>query len=443
MRDLIITAIVLGSIPFALKRPWIGLLVWAWLGYMNPHRLAWGFAYNLPFVQIIAAATFAGMFFSKETKRLPVSPVTMLWLVWVAWMTLTTILAMNQTDAWTEWERMLKIQVMILVTFLLITDKVRIDLLVWTIVVSIGFFGTKGGLFVLATGGSYMVWGPPGSFIEGNNELALALLTIVPLMYYLFGQATNKWVKRGLLVSMALCLFSIVGSYSRGALLGGAVMLAVFWLRSKSKIKFGVPLLLVAAAAAAFMPEQWFDRMGTIKTYDADTSAMGRINSWWFAFNVAKFHPIVGGGYNVFWSTPIFQQFAPNPFDQHDAHSIYFEVMGEQGFVGLAIFLLLCVATLLTAQSVIRAARQRADLAWAASLAAMLQVSFCGFAAGGAFLGLAYFDLPYHLMSMVVILRVLVTKPATEPAVAAPPGAPVIASSTDHPNPYANRERLT
>jgi putative inorganic carbon (hco3(-)) transporter len=442
MRDLIITAIVLGSIPFALKRPWIGLLVWAWLGYMNPHRLAWGFAYNLPFVQIIAAATFAGMFFSKETKRLPVSPVTMLWLAWVAWMTLTTILAMNQPDAWPEWERMLKIQVMILVTFMLITDKVRIDLLVWTIVVSIGFFGTKGGIFVLATGGSYMVWGPPGSFIEGNNELALALLTIVPLMYYLFGQATNKWVKRGLLVSMALCLFSIVGSYSRGALLGGAVMLAVFWLRSKSKIKFGVPLLLVAAAAAAFMPEQWFDRMGTIKTYDADTSAMGRINSWWFAFNVAKFHPIVGGGYNVFWSTPIYQQFAPNPFDQHDAHSIYFEVMGEQGFVGLAIFLTLCVATLLTAQSVIRVARQRADLAWAASLAAMLQVSFCGFAAGGAFLGLAYFDLPYHLMSMVVVLRVLVMKPATETAVAAAPDTPVI-STTDHPNPYANRERLT
>jgi uncharacterized membrane protein YwaF len=117
--------------------------------------------------------------------------------------------------------------------------------------------------------------------------------------------------------------------------------------------------------------------------------------------------------------------------------------MGEQGFAGLAIFLMLCVATLLTAQSVIRAARQRADLAWAASLAAMLQVSFCGFAAGGAFLGLAYFDLPYHLMSMVVILRVLVMKPATDAAVAAPADTPVITSSTDRPNPYANRERLT
>src|SRR5688572_21313796 len=175
MRDLIITGIVLGSIPFILKRPWIGLLVWAWLGYMNPHRLAWGFAYNLPFVQIIAAATFAGMLFSKESKRLPITPVTGLWLVWVAWMTLTTILAMNSQDAWPEWERMLKIQTMILVTFMLINNKQRIDLLVWTIVVSIGFFGTKGGLFVLATGGSYMVWGPPGSFIEGNNELALAL----------------------------------------------------------------------------------------------------------------------------------------------------------------------------------------------------------------------------------------------------------------------------
>jgi putative inorganic carbon (hco3(-)) transporter len=359
-------------------------------------------------------------------------------------MTLTTIMAMNQQDAWTEWERMLKIQTMILVTFLLINDRQRIDLLVWTIVVSIGFFGTKGGLFVLATGGSYMVWGPPGSFIEGNNELALALLTIVPLMYYLYGHSTNKWVKRGLLVSMALCLFSIVGSYSRGALLGGGAMLAVFWLRSKSKIKFGVPLLLVAIAAAAFMPEAWFDRMGTIKTYEADDSAMGRVNSWWFAFNVAKDHPIVGGGYNVFWSAPIFAQFAPNPLDQHDAHSIYFEVLGEQGFVGLAIFLMLCAATLLTAQSVIRAARKRADLAWAGDLAAMLQVSFCGFATGGAFLGLAYFDLPYHLMSIVVILRVLIMKPATETAPSVARESPPETSPAVHPNPYGNsRERVT
>ena len=444
MRDLIITGLVLGSIPFILKRPWIGLLVWAWLGYMNPHRLAYGFAYSMPFVQIIAVATFAGMAFSKEAKRLPITPVTALWLLWVAWMTLTTIVAMNSQDAWSEWERMVKIQTMILVTFLLINDKHRIDLLVWTIVVSIGFFGTKGGLFVLLTGGSYMVWGPSGSFIEGNNELALALLTIVPLMYYLFGQATHKWVKRGLLVSMVLCLFSIVGSYSRGALLGGGVMLAMFWLRSKSKIKFGVPLLLVAIAAAAFMPEQWFDRMGTIKTYDQDSSAMGRVNSWWFAFNVAKYHPIVGGGYNVFWSVPIFQRFAPDPLAHHDAHSIYFEVLGEQGFVGFGIFMALCVATLLTAQSVIRAARKRADLAWAGNLAAMLQVSFFGFAAGGAFLGLAYFDLPYHLMSIVVILRVLVMKPASETAAAASPDAPVIAAPAAHPNPYSNtRGRLT
>lgn len=441
MRDLIITSIVLGSVPFILKRPWIGLLVWAWLSYMNPHRLAWGFAYNLPFVQLIAVATFAGMLFSKEAKRLPLSPVTTLWLMWVAWMTLTTFVAMNQVDAWPEWERMIKIQIMILVSLMLINDKQKIELLVWTIVVSIGFFGTKGGLFVLATGGSYLVWGPPGSFIEGNNELALALLTIVPLMYYLFQRAENKWIKRGMLAAMVLCLFSIVGSYSRGALLGGSAMLAVLWLRSQSKIKFGVPLLVIAIAAAAFMPEAWFERMGTIKTYEADGSAMGRINSWYFAFNIAMHHPVTGGGYNVFWSTPIFQQFAPDPFSQHDAHSIYFEVLGEQGFVGLLIFLTLCVATLLTAQSIIRTARQRPDLAWASDLAKMLQVSFCGFAVGGAFLGLAYFDLPYHLMSIVVVLRVLCSRAPV------PEAAPVIEAPTSpspHPNPYSNtRERVT
>ncbi len=440
MRDLILTLVVVASLPLAFRRPWIGLLVWAWLGYMNPHRLAWGFAYDLPFVQMAALATFAGLLFSADPKRIPGTPVTTLWIVWVSWMTLTTIFSMNSGDAWTEWERMVKIQLMILVTLIVITDRTRIDLLVWCIVVSIGFFGTKGGAFVLATGGNYMVWGPPGSFIEGNNELALALLTIVPLMYYLYGQATNKWIKRGLLAAMVLCLFSIVGSYSRGAFLGGIAMLGVLWLRSKHKLQFGIPLLLVAVVAAGFMPDAWSERMGTIKTYEEDGSAMGRINSWWFAFNLAVDHPVLGGGYNVFWSKDIFAQYAPVPDDQHDAHSIYFEVLAEQGFVGLFIFLSLAFATLLGAQKVIRLARQRPDLGWAADLATMLQVGFCGYAVGGAFLGLAYFDLPYHLMSIVVVLGVIVkASPVPQAAGAGELPAMMPPESALRPNPYANR----
>lgn len=53
MRDILVTALILGSLPFILRRPYIGILVWAWVSYMNPHRLTWVFAYDLPFAQIV------------------------------------------------------------------------------------------------------------------------------------------------------------------------------------------------------------------------------------------------------------------------------------------------------------------------------------------------------------------------------------------------------
>ena len=43
------------------------------------------------------------------------------------------------------------------------------------------------------------------------------------------------------------------------------------------------------------------------------------------------------------------------------------------------------------------------DKKWAADLAAMIQVSLIGYAAGGTFLGMSYFDLPYHLMIILLL----------------------------------------
>ena len=77
--------------------------------------------------------------------------------------------------------------------------------------------------------------------------------------------------------------------------------------------------------------------MDTIATYDQDSSAMGRINAWWMAWNLAS-SQFVCGGYEIYNPT-IFSMYAPNPFDVHAAHSIYFQILGEQGFIGLFLYL--------------------------------------------------------------------------------------------------------
>jgi len=409
LRDIILTAIVFGSIPFILRQPYIGVLMWTWLSVMNPHRLTWSFAYLFPFAALTAVVTFLGIILSREPKRFPVTPVTVCLLFWIGWMSLTTLFAMNPESAWPEWNRAMKIQLMVLVTMMLIQTRDRLYWLVWVIVLSLGFYGFKGGIFTVLTGGNYMVWGPAGSFIEDNTSMALALIMVLPLMRYLQLTSSNKWVRRGLTVLMLVSAVAVLGSHSRGAFLAIAAMAGFWWLKSRYKAITAIIMILAIPVMLSLMPEKWHERMSTIQTYDQDASAMGRINAWWFAYNVAVERPIVGGGYNVF--TPeLFERYAPNPRDYHDAHSIYFEVLGEHGFVGLILFLTLMWLTWRNGSWIIRHTRDRQELIWARDLASMTQVCIVGYAVGGAFLGLAYFDLYYNLISLLVITKLIVKK---------------------------------
>ena len=161
--------------------------------------------------------------------------------------------------------------------------------------------------------------------------------------------------------------------------------------------------------AIAFMPEEWATRMDSINTYEEDQSVQGRFNAWWMAYNLAKERPFTGGGFEII-TEDLFFLYAPNPEDLHAAHSIYFQALGEHGFVGLGLYLLLGWLTWRTGSWIIRNTAKRKELHWAFALARMIQVSLIGFAVGGTFLSLLYFDVPYYLMAAMVVTRVLVEK---------------------------------
>jgi probable O-glycosylation ligase (exosortase A-associated) len=384
-----------------LRLPFVGLLFWMWLGFMNPHRLTFGWTSNFPWVMLAAVLTIGGWLLSREPKRVPVSGTALVWIIFVCWCTFTTIFALVPENAWPEWWRFIKVQTMIVFMLMMLVSRQRIDMAVAVIALSVCFYGVKGGLFTILGGGEHMVWGPPRSFISGNTELGFALVITVPLLWYLRGVAERRWIKLAFTAAFGLCVISILGSYSRGAFLALAAMVSFLWLRSRGKVVTGVAAGLALALGLALMPEQWFDRMGTIENYQEDNSAMGRINAWWFAFNLANDRPIIGGGFRAF-DPELFLRYAPVPDHFRDAHSIIFEVLGEHGYVGLALFLGLGLATFVGALRIEHQVKGRDDLLWASSLARMCQVSLIGYLVGGAFLGLAYFDLPYAVMAVVI-----------------------------------------
>ncbi len=420
MRDLLIAAIVFGLLPMVLRRPEVGIYLWCWISYMNPHRLAYGFAHDFPWAYIIAVATLLGMLVSKEPKRILWTRETILIAVLVIWMLITTYFAFFPDLAWQGWLKAFKIQLMTFVTIMVITNRQRLHGVYWMIALSLGFYGIKGGIFTILHGGIYRVQGPEGSFIGGNNEMALALVMTIPVIRYLHLQEKRQWLKMGLAGAMLLTAIAAIGSQSRGALLGMVAMGLLLWLKSRNKLMTAILISLSIGAIAAIMPQAWYDHMKTTENYQQDDSAQGRINAWYTAFNVAK-DRITGGGIDMFHPA-VFRRYAPNPNNVHDVHSVYFEVMGEHGFIGFGIFMSILAFTWMKASSIIRRTKRNLELKWASDMAAMTQVSIIGYCTCGAFLGLSYFDLYWGLVAAIVILNHLVTvqlaSPVTQAAAA-------------------------
>jgi len=409
MRDIIITLMVFASLPYIFKKPWFGMVMWIWISVMNPHSQGWGFARTYPFAAIIAVVTLVGMLASRDKKTLPITPVTVVFILFTLWMSVTCVFAIHPERVGDQWIKVNKIFGMSLVVLMLLKERKHIEWMIWTVVVSIGYYGVKGGIFTIRSGGAYRVWGPENTFIDGNNEVALAFVMVIPLMLFLRTLLHNKWGRRAMIASILLCALAALGSYSRGAALAIGAMACFLWIKSSEKLTLGLIMAIAVPVLLLFMPSQWHDRIDTIETYQQDSSAMGRINAWQMAFNLAKDRPLVGGGFQIY-DPGVFLQYAPNPEDVHAAHSIYFQTLGEHGFVGLLLYLLLGLLTWRTGSWIVKHTRRQPELKWAHDLATMMQVSLLGFMVGGAFLSLVYFDVPYYLMAGMVATRLVVER---------------------------------
>ncbi len=416
MRDLVLFGVILAILPVAVVRPFVGVLLWSWISFMNPHMMGWSFVSAMPLAQMAFIATVIGCVVAREPRRLPLNAVTVLLVILLGCMTLTSFTALNQpATVWAHWDKVMKIILGLLLTAALLTDRLRIHALVWLMVIALCYFGVKGGAFTLLTGGSHIVLGPPNTIIGDRNHLAVALLVTLPLMNYLRLHSAHRAVRIALAAGMVLMLFSVVGSQSRGALVALAATALFFWFRSRSKILGGVVLAVTVAGAIAFMPDSWTERMQTIKTYQEDQSAMGRVDIWLTAIEIVKDRPWTGGGFRAVYSAEIVDRYTPGTFARAD-HSIWFEALGEHGIPAFLVWLSIIAAGVLYSMHITRLARDRPDLKWAYDLARMSQVSVVAYCSGGTFLSLAYWDFFWTLLVIVAAAHALVLQSVQQEA---------------------------
>jgi putative inorganic carbon (HCO3(-)) transporter len=395
MRDIAVVILALGGIALAFRAPWLGVLALAFFGYMNPHTYAWGFSRALP-IYLVLFIVVAISYLADNEDRQPIPHdwrIPTFYLLWF-WFFVTTLDAIAVNAAWPKLVEVSKIYLPLIFTLVLINTRQKLYYLIATIAASFGLIAVKGGLFAIATGFSYRTLGPEGSHFGGNNEFAIATLMAIPLVILCLREATHKPLKLVLMAAVPLMFASAVSSQSRGALVAmGALVPLLLW---DSKRKYlAIPAIAIGVVLAfQFLPEEWFARMHSIRTYEEDASAMGRIEAWRDGLAYALANPLTGGGFNAWiWVT------------NRDWHSAYVEALAEHGFVGLGLWLSLVFGTMLSLTRLPRMAKGIPEMAWVANYSSMLRASLAAYAAGALFLGITYWDLLYHLVFVSVLVR--------------------------------------
>ena len=400
----------LALLPVSFMSAYTGVLLWVWVALLSPNDLLTGFLSGIPFNKIVAVTT-CGMFLVGREKKDPYLDTTLVFLaLFVLSATMSWQFSILPTELGTDlYLKLLKSVILAFMITAVMTTRHRLHLLVLTIAVALGFLAVKEGLISLLMGGGHKIIGS-GS-VGDNNSLAAALLMIVPLIFYLSRYSAVRYMRFGLMAVLGLALITIVMTFSRGGFIGLVVLAGFMVKNSRYRGRAALVVVVMAVVTYVLAPASWFQRLDTISTIDNDGSFMGRVVAWKISWLIAMDHPFFGGGMHavqnlLVWSTykpllPSLDFIATPPADTipHAAHSIYFEVLGDTGFVGLFLFLGAMASALYNCRWIYRQTRGHADLVWASDLSRMIQISLVIYLVTGAALSMGYFELLYIVLA--------------------------------------------
>lgn len=411
MRDLLVFAIVILSLPTSIRRPFFGLLVFSWLAYMRPQDLCWSFARTMRLSFLVGFAMLLGWWAHEQGRRRFVH--------WdfrtVAMLVLTFFLVVSYAFARvhddytnTYFVEFLKIVVIALFTTAQVDTYQRLRVLLWTIALSLGFFGVKNGLLGILGGGTPILRGP-GGMLEDNNDFGLALVMNIPLLWYLGIAEGKAWIRHLTRVAVFLTVATIVLTHSRGAFLAlGATALWMAW-RSGHLLKAVGFLMLVAAIFPLVVPESVIERLASIGD-TKESSASARLTAWATALRMIEDNPLLGVGLRNFQTR--FAEYSVVPLGEgartYVAHNSYLQIWAESGSLAFVAYLALLGSVFPATRRVFRMATLRPDLGWAAHYARMMEATVVGFLVGAVFLNRGHFDLIYHWLALTTSLVLIV-----------------------------------
>jgi putative inorganic carbon (hco3(-)) transporter len=416
VRSIFFTTFFLFILVTAVRAPFVAGLLYVWVDLLVPQRVAFGFIEQIPLALISGAASLMFYFLFDKKERIHLGTQWVLLVALFVWITISTVaIAKVPEFAWIKWNSAYKTIIFAAFMPFMFRTRVRLESLILTILTCVGVVSLSLAIKTILGGGGYgstRIWGDVNGTVLGESStFALAAASIIPFIVVLAKDSVllppKKYIKIGSRFAIGLIVIAIIGSYARTGLVCLGILGAIAFWRSKSKFIFILVGLIVVAIGTPLLPESWKDRMNTIQEAQTETSASSRLAVWGWTIGFVGENPL-GGGFDCYRLNEL-EVTIKDPSRPNDPtavtkikmrarafHSIYFEILGEQGWPGFIILMSLFIITLAKSWKIWRAHKTGSKYEWLSALAGANFVSTLMVMVGGAFVGIAYSAITYY-----------------------------------------------
>ncbi len=426
MRDLAFVGFLAAFLALGIKRPFLLVLGYVYIDIVSPQRLSYYLLNLVPISQIFFIAALLGWLIKDDKKGTRIAPRQWILILLLAWCGFTTLNADFPVEALEKWNWVWKVLVFAIFLPLTLRTRLRMESLLLFMTLSGASIIIIGAIKTILSGGGYGVLNlgvDNNSGLYESSIISTFAIALIPIILYLARHGTifpRDWRVRTFAAALIFaCLLMPIGTEARTGLVCMGV-LAVLMLRdTQRRLLYIGGAALAAMVAVPLLPSSFTQRMDTIEGYQADESASTRIAVWTWTLGYVADHPF-GGGFETYRQNKLnFQTIArqasgnvevvaaANLTDEGRAfHSSYFEMLGEQGWPGLFMWLSLHLVGLFRMELLRRRYRKAGeDKAWISSLATAVQHAHLLYLVGSLFVGIAFQSFAYMWIAVEIGLE--------------------------------------
>ena len=422
MIDLFLTAFVFALFAAGLRKPFIWVLAYVYIDVLAPQKISWFLLEKLPISLIAFGLAFLGWAYADAKNGSRFTFRQMLIVALLLYCGATTITADFPEDALAKWDWVWKALVFAIFLPLTLRTRLRIESTALVMTLTAGAIIIPAGIKTLASGGGYgslhLLVNDNVGLYEGSI-LSTVAIAIIPLALWLARHGTifrPDW--RVKLFAWGLCFACAlmpVGTEARTGLVCLAILIGLSLRDVKRRFMYVALIGAAGLLAVPFLPASFTQRMETIGDHKADQSASTRLAVWQWTIAFAKDHPF-GGGFDAYRQNRLAIDIVDTQASGNTTavqtttledkarayHSAYFEMLGEQGYPGLALWLLLHILGVWQMERIYRRHRRNPDpqAAWIAPLASALQRSQIVYLVGSGFVGIAFQPFCYMIVAL-------------------------------------------